>query len=70
MANQTIYPFGPGGQMPTTIPIADDLVTDRADMALSARQGKKIASVLPMTGVSRILETDYPKTGLMDAEDV
>lgn len=26
--------------MPTTIPIADDLVTDRADMALSARQGK------------------------------
>lgn len=39
MANNTIYPFGQGGQLPSSIAIADDLVTERVDMALSAKQG-------------------------------
>lgn len=40
MANKTVYPFGIGGQMPSGIPIVDDLVTGGADKALSAEQGK------------------------------
>ena len=51
MANNTIYPFGPGGQTPVTIPIADDLVTDRADIALSAKQGKVLAEMIETTGL-------------------
>lgn len=39
MANNTIYPYGPGGQTPTTIPIVDDLNTESAQDALSAKQG-------------------------------
>lgn len=39
MANNTIYPFGPGGQTPAGIPIVNDLVTGGADKALSAEQG-------------------------------
>lgn len=46
MANNTIYPFGPGGQTPVTIPIADDLNTSRADMALSAKQGVVLRGVI------------------------
>lgn len=46
MANQTIYPFGPAGQTPITIPIADDLVTERADTALSAKQGTVLRDVI------------------------
>ena len=39
MANQTIYPFGQGGQVPSGYPIADDLSTNSAQQALSAKQG-------------------------------
>lgn len=39
MANQTIYPYGPGGQLPSTIGIVDDLVTGGSNQALSAQQG-------------------------------
>lgn len=46
MANNTIYPFGPGGQTPINIPIADDLNTNRADVALSAKQGKILNEVI------------------------
>lgn len=46
MANNTIYPFGHGGQTPTTIPIADDLQTDRADVALSAKQGMVLNNLI------------------------
>lgn len=46
MANETIYPFGPGGQTPINIPIADDLVTERADTALSAKQGVVLRGVI------------------------
>ena len=39
MANQTVYPYGQGGQLPSGYPIADDLKTNSAQYALSAKQG-------------------------------
>ena len=40
MADTTVYPFGPGGQLPSGVAIVDDLTTGGADKALSAKQGK------------------------------
>lgn len=40
MANQSIYPYGTGGQLPSNIGIINDLVTGGANKALSAEQGK------------------------------
>lgn len=40
MATQTIYPFGPGGTLPESIAIVNDLTTGGADKALSAEMGK------------------------------
>lgn len=42
MANQTVYPYGTGGSLPSSIGIINDLVTGGADKALSAEQGKVI----------------------------
>lgn len=42
MATQTIYPYGQNAELPTGYPIADDLVTNSAQKALSAAQGKKL----------------------------
>lgn len=39
MANQTVYPYGQNGTLPSGYPIADDLVTNSAQQALSAKQG-------------------------------
>lgn len=39
MANKTVYPYGQGGQLPSGYPIADDLETNSAQQALSAKQG-------------------------------
>lgn len=46
MANTTVYPYGQGGGLPSGYPIADDLNTDSAQQALSARQGKIIGDIL------------------------
>lgn len=46
MPTQTIYPFGQDTTMPEGYPIADDLNTDRADIALSARQGKELKEMM------------------------
>ena len=46
MLNQTVYPFGQNGQLPAGYPIADDLKTDSAQQALSAKQGKIIGEIL------------------------
>lgn len=40
MANNTVYPYGTGGQLPSSIGIINDLVTGGSDKALSAEQGK------------------------------
>ena len=42
MSNQTVYPFGPDGQLPGGIGIVNDLTTGGANKALSAEQGKII----------------------------
>lgn len=39
MATQTIYPYGQNAEMPAGYPIANDLVTNDAQKALSAAQG-------------------------------
>lgn len=40
MANKTVYPFGTGGQLPSSIGVVNDLTTGGADKALSAEMGK------------------------------
>ena len=40
MANQTVYPFGTGGRLPSSIGIINDCTTGGADKALSAEAGK------------------------------
>lgn len=42
MANNTVYPYGPGGQLPDGIGIINDLVNGGADQALAAEQGKAL----------------------------
>ena len=39
MANQTVYPYGPNGQLPSGVGIINDLETGGANMALAAQQG-------------------------------
>lgn len=39
MANQTVYPYGTGGSLPSSVGIVNDLTTGGADKALSAEQG-------------------------------
>lgn len=43
MANKTVYPFGTGGQLPSSIGIINDLTTGGADKALSAEMGKVLS---------------------------
>lgn len=44
MANKTVYPFGAGGQLPSSIGIVNDLTTGGADKALSAEMGKELGT--------------------------
>lgn len=44
MANQTIYPYGTDGELPSNIGIIDDVVTGGRNKALSAEQGKILQS--------------------------
>lgn len=46
MANETVYPFGPGGQLPSSIGIINDLKTGGADKALAAEQGKFLDDII------------------------
>ena len=47
MTDININPFGASAVMPEGYPIADDLITNSAQKALSARQGKKLAEQMP-----------------------
>lgn len=51
MANQTVYPYGTGGSLPSNIGIINDLYTGGVDKALSAEQGKEIGDGLFSTPV-------------------
>ncbi len=44
--NQTVYPYGTGGSLPSSIGIINDLKTGGADKALAAEQGKVIGEIL------------------------
>ena len=46
MANQTIYPYGTDGQLPSSIGLVNDLKTGGVDKALTAEQGKVIGELL------------------------
>lgn len=58
MADITIYPFGQDGTLPAGYPIADDLTTNRSDIALAARQGKVINDILTGAPVTTYTEID------------
>lgn len=42
MANTTVYPYGTGGQLPSSIGLVNDLTTGGVDKALTAEMGKYI----------------------------
>lgn len=46
MANQTIYPYGTNGSLPSSIGLVNDLITGGIDKALTAEQGKVIGNEL------------------------
>lgn len=46
MVNQTVYPYGTGGSLPSSIGIINDLKTGGANKALAAEQGKVIGEIL------------------------
>ena len=50
MANKTVYPYGTGGSLPSSIGLVNDLTTGGVDKALTAEQGKVIGeSILDKT---------------------
>lgn len=56
MANQTIYPYGTDGSLPSSIGIVNDLTTGGVDKALSAEMGKEIGTELDTIN-SEIMDT-------------
>lgn len=57
MANKTVYPYGTGGSLPSSIGIINDLTTGGANKALSAEQGKVIGDEI--YGQSEAVEEEY-----------
>lgn len=54
MTNKTVYPYGTGGSLPSSIGIINDLVTGGVDKALAAEQGKVIGQKL-----NRLLDVTF-----------
>lgn len=50
MANQTVYPYGTNGSLPSSIGLINDLATGGADKALTAEQGKVVGEELYGSG--------------------
>ena len=46
MANNTIYPYGQNGELPSSIGLVNDLTTGGADKALTAEQGKVLGQYI------------------------
>lgn len=60
MANQTIYPYGTGGQLPSSIGIINDLTTGGADKALSAEMGKQLGPLDDLVAdVTNVTEVEF-----------
>lgn len=54
MANNTVYPYGPGGQLPSGIAIVNDFTTGGADKALSAEMGKVLHTIVDNEGTPTV----------------
>ena len=59
MANETIYPFGPGGLLPAGYPVVDDLKTFDAAKPISAKQGVLLDNEIFQMNSYLIYRTDY-----------
>lgn len=46
MANQTVYPYGTGGSLPSSIGLVNDLTTGGVDKALTAEMGKQLGTLI------------------------
>ena len=46
MSNQTVYPYGTGGSLPSSIGIINDFTTGGSDKALSAEKGKELGQAV------------------------
>lgn len=46
MANQTVYPYGTDGELPSSIGLINDLTTGGSDKALAAQQGVVIGNII------------------------
>ena len=46
MANTTVYPYGTGGHLPSSIGLVNDLKTGGVDKALTAEMGKFIGQYI------------------------
>ena len=63
MANQTVYPYGTGGQLPANIGIINDLQTGGANKALSAEMGKVLGEEIG-GGLEEILTAELTHNNL------
>lgn len=59
MANQTIYPYGQDGELPSNIGLVNDLVTGGADKALAAEQGKILNNKIDSIFEDSLNEADF-----------
>lgn len=50
MANTTVYPYGTGGSLPSSVGIINDLTTGGADKVLSAEMGKTLNEMIVGSG--------------------
>ena len=68
MANQTVYPYGTGGSLPSSIGIVNDFKTGGADKALSAEAGKDFYQEVFGSPESVDLSGATVLTGIITAE--
>ena len=63
MANKTVYPYGTGGQLPSSIGIINDCTTGGADKALSAEMGVELnvkkLTIDPSYNKNLVISGDY-----------
>lgn len=58
MADKTVYPYGTGGSLPSSIGLINDLITGGANKALTAEQGKVLAETIGEGFFSEITNID------------
>jgi len=61
MANETIYPYGTNGQLPSSIGVINDLTTGGADKALSAEMGKELNTQINGSTKTKSSSSTYNK---------